>query len=599
MLNYSVEIWGNYNKVEKKLISNIEGLNKLITLFMDKYNILKNYNISLDKLSNNKLNVTNLDSLSEGILSLKADIVNQYNYLNEYLTCIKEEIINPLQSEYQILIKKTNNISAEMSSIYKTYNASLNQLELSKNRFHASLKEAEQIKVTIEYYKIKLNNIQNNKNFNLNEYLNNINDYMEIIQEEEMKLDNIFNTTKEKERIYINLINYTNKLQEEYIETKNKSLNQIQNLEEHLGITIKDTLRKFVLFQLAYLRNTQYDINKNVKIIESINIKNDINNFIFTNKTEEIPPEKIKYEPYISYLGEENKNNETIKLGSINKETINEIQKFIKSIFPLEKTTEIEMKNKTQTDLEILIQKILNNQCSESERDSNINKIISNKKLRRILLNEINKYFIKNKENNILNDKTCNIIYEILKKLLNKLQFDNDFESANIILNFPNTLKINNEINFYNNIKNEEIFRNFEFWKEIIKYNIINERRQNKIREIQIEKKYSSVNENEIKKIAKNKLNIFVKYMMEFKCSSLNIKQIIQEFGEYYQLEKSFIDDYISKIKDYENLINKKKENTNNNNTNIGTNNNSDNYSSDEEEDNIINEEDLFIDKIE
>ena len=599
MLNYSVEIWGNYNMVQKKLYSNIETLNELITFFINKYDIMQNYNMNLSKLSNNKINVKNLDSLSEGISFLKGDIINQYNYINEYLNCIKDEIINPLKSDYQILIKKINNNSTEMISIYKTYKASLAQLELSKNRFHASLKEAEQIKVKIEYYKIKLNIIQSNKNLNLNDDINNINDFIEKIQEEELKLNNIFKIAKEKERVYINLINYTNRLQEDYIEIKNKNLNQIQDLEEQLGNIIKDALRKFALFQLAYLRNTQYDMDKNIKILESINIKNDINNFILTNKTDDIPPSKITYEPYLSYLNDENRNDNIIKLGNLTKAKINEIQKFIKNIFPLEKTTEIKMKTKIEADLELLTLKIFSNNSSEQEENININKIISNKKLRRILLNKINNYLIKDKEKNSLSDKTYNIIYEILKQSLNKLQSDSDFESAKIILNLSNILYKNNETkNFYNNLKNENLITNFEFWKEMIKYNITNERRQNKTKEMEIKNK--PINENDIKDIVKNNLNIFIKYMIEFECRSIYITRIIQEFGDYYQLEKSFINDYIVKIKDYENIQNKKNENINNIDTNIGTNigtnNNSD---SDDEEDNIINEEDLFIDKIE
>ena len=58
--------------------------------------------------------------------------------------------------------------------------------------------------------------------------------------------------SKENERIYISLINNTNRLQEEYIEVKNRNLNEIQDLEEELGEYIKDSLRKFIIFQVAY-----------------------------------------------------------------------------------------------------------------------------------------------------------------------------------------------------------------------------------------------------------------------------------------------------------------------------------------------------------
>ena len=52
--------------------------------------------------------------------------------------------------------------------------------------------------------------------------------------------------SKEKERIYISIIN---RLQEEYIEVKNRNLNEIQDLEEELGEYIKDSLRKLLYFK--------------------------------------------------------------------------------------------------------------------------------------------------------------------------------------------------------------------------------------------------------------------------------------------------------------------------------------------------------------
>ena len=347
MLNYSVELWGYYNLVQKTLHSHIKTLNELITIFIDRYNSEQNLCKCLYKSSEEKTPLTSFESLSEGILGFKGDMLNQFNYLNEYLSGLKDEIITPLKNIYQTLIKKINNSSTEVSSIYKTYQASLNQLELSKSKFHASVREAEQNKLHIEYYKTKLNNIKiknseinnNNDDKNIN---NVINGYNNAIKQEELKLQNILKTAKENEQIYINLINYANKLQQDYIEIKNKNLNLIQDLEEELGESVKDTLRKFIVFQVSYLRNMQYDIDKNAKLFESINIKNDINNFILSNKKDINFPSKIEYEPYISILSMDT-NNAMIKLGTITPEKIEEIKNFMTNIFPLDRSSEIKL----------------------------------------------------------------------------------------------------------------------------------------------------------------------------------------------------------------------------------------------------------------
>ena len=61
-------------------------------------------------------------------------------------------------------------------------------------------------------------------------------------------------------------------------------MNGIQDLEEELGNNIKDSLRKYVIFQVAFLRNMQYDIEKKAKLMESINIDASFNYCTYIKK---------------------------------------------------------------------------------------------------------------------------------------------------------------------------------------------------------------------------------------------------------------------------------------------------------------------------
>jgi hypothetical protein len=45
-----------------------------------------------------------------------------------------------------------------------------------------------------------------------------------------------------------------------------KTMNKFQTLEEKLGELIKDSLRKFGVYKLAYFRNMQYDIERNANV---------------------------------------------------------------------------------------------------------------------------------------------------------------------------------------------------------------------------------------------------------------------------------------------------------------------------------------------
>ena len=151
-MHYSIELWGNYNKVYQQLNSHIQGLNELIGMFIERYKTNQNLAKILTLLSESKNNITTFESLFEGILGFKGDMVNQFNYLSEFLAGLRDEIIKPLLTTYQAFSKKLKQNSTETSNIHKAYQYSINQLEISKNEFLSSVYEAEQCKLKSEYF---------------------------------------------------------------------------------------------------------------------------------------------------------------------------------------------------------------------------------------------------------------------------------------------------------------------------------------------------------------------------------------------------------------------------------------------------------------
>ena len=174
MQHYSIDIFGNYNKVYQQLNSHINGLNDLILVFKERFKENQNLSASLKNLSEFKNPITTFESLSEGISAFKGDMYNQYNYLSEFLISLKDEIITPLSKTKQTFLNRVNKNFQETLSINKLYQSSVNQLELSKNKFHSTIYLAEQSKLKSEFYKKKLNNIKDNNNETKEKYINGI-----------------------------------------------------------------------------------------------------------------------------------------------------------------------------------------------------------------------------------------------------------------------------------------------------------------------------------------------------------------------------------------------------------------------------------------
>ncbi len=145
-------------------------------------------------------------------------------------------------------------------------------------------------------------------------------------------------------------------------------------------------------------------------------------------------------------------------------------------------------------------------------------------------------------------------------------------------------------------ISQNEIFKNFEFWKEMFKFNIIEEMHN--------QKKYNLYNKEstilkgiKIKNIVKTKISAGFNDMMTLGVKPGLMNKVLQELNDYYELKKFDFDelnnvistyngkyleinelnkinksyDYIIKsanTKNFNKLLNKKKENKNKNNKN-------------------------------
>ena len=555
-MNYTVELWNNYNKAQKTLHFHLKGLKEVINLYSDHYNCQNNYALLLKKTYLSRNQITVFESLYKGFTSFKSDMSNQYKYLSEFLLGLKDEIITPLSSLYKTSLSKLNYNIYEMNSIEKAYRTSVENLEISKKNFHSFAKSAEDSKIMAELYKER-----NDKNLST------------LIKEEETKMLDNLKKSKDNEKLYVELIDKTNDLQDEYIEIKKRNLNEIQDLEEEIAENIKDSFRKFIVFQVAYLRNMEYDIKNKSLIFENINVKKDINKFINNNKTQISQLYKYEYIPYISEF--ENKIVKDKNIPHIYSEKVkNGVKLFMSNVFSKEKPNEINPNSKYYkneiilNEIKGIVNKIFKGDNFSKEEIEKINKLILLKKTRRKLLQEINNYCLNNINSALLNEKSFGIISNLLNESLRILQIEKDYESEKLILNFATSFYQISGTNqkkkqfIQNNLLNNKLFTKYEFWKELVKYNIIEEMyNQKKYNLFSDKKEDEEKNKTRIKEIVISKINLHINYMIDFKCKCSFMKQILQEFKEYYDLSDEDIKKISDKINEYNKCDDNNKEN--------------------------------------
>ena len=535
-MNYSVELWDSYNKVENNLLFHLRGLKDFIYLIKEISKSFSLFSLSIKKLQEIKLNITTNESLSQGIDNFLHNLFYHYTSLEQFISKMNTEIISPLNAFQETTLKKLNNNYKETLDTEKNYEAYLTQIDFTKNKFHSRIK---QLKDKMLEYEIAKSKNENKK----------------IIQKLEEEIKENIGYTKESEKIYLSYIKYTNRIQDEYIEMKKKNLNEIQNMEIDLGENIKSSLMKYYSYQKTYLNNILNDTEQKEKDIDKINIINDINIFINNNSTNDLPPYPIEYIPYIEkneqITNEKNNNLKNDKLKEINDKVKNDLEK----LFPEEKdisSLRTKIDKEIENFLELILEGVNENAISANEKNM---KIVSNKNFRRIFLTYLNK--LRTNTNLTLNDSSYKIIGNLLYESLIYSYKEKDFVCIKLIIEIStnlfklNKVSTNPRVFLYEYLKNNLLWKDIKFWENLIKYDINEEMHNQK-------KYYLYSQENEllknlrIKDIIKSQVSTNLYNMNLFEINSSLMFKIINYFSNYYELKSSAIDFLNNIVKNYQ-----------------------------------------------
>ena len=330
-----------------------------------------------------------------------------------------------------------------LSNIEEDYDEYISNLNDSKTEFYNAVKDVEDFKINME-----------NEKYNYSESSN------KYKKEEDEKINQLLKKAKENQKKYVININKINSVQNDYIEKKKNYLNTMQYMEEYIGESIKDSLRKFVLYKMALIRNLQYDSENISKKFDEININKDINDFISQNSKNDLMPFKYEFVPYSSNFAKKYKY-------VLNTKIVKDVCDFISTIFNNDTQMQsFQVNNKNNMDAKKLAEYIfrinnINYNDKEQFYKKKIEEFFSERKKRKNLLQEMNNLRIK--ANIFINEFNFNNIANSLKECINYIQNDSkreknlrenedwayihfDFESTNLILIIATNLYKINEI---------------------------------------------------------------------------------------------------------------------------------------------------------
>ena len=547
-MSYSVDLWNSFDIIGNSLLSNIKGLKNLTDIFNALYISCESFSSSLKDLYNNyDYEISTHKSLYEVILFFKEDFINCYNYIFDFMLGIKNEILTPLEKTREELLNKYLKYKEALSNIEEDYEEYITNLNTSKTEFYNAVKDVEDFKINME-----------NEKYNYNETSN------KYKKEEDEKINQLLKIAKENQKKYVMNINKINSVQNDYIEKKKNYLNTMQYMEEYISESIKDSLRKFVLYKMALIRNFQYDSENISKKFDEININKDINDFISQNSTNDLVPFKYEFVPYSS--------NFTKKYRYVlNTKIVKDVCDFISTIFNNDTQMQnIQMYNKNVMDAKKIAEYIfrinnINYNGKEQIYNKKIEEYFSERKKRKNLLQEMNNLRIK--ANIFINEFNFNNIANSLKDCINSIQNEEkkekslkesinwnyinfDFESMNLILIIATNLYKINEIGnkprifLQERLVDIEIFSSFDFWKNLIRYFIINEMHTQKNFNL-----FESKGNKNIQKqnTIKNVLNKYIYTMKSFEVKSKTINDIIYFFQNYYDLNPKLVENFLIK----------------------------------------------------
>ena len=505
--------------------------------------------------------------INQQILNLKYFISGIDTTIKSFDKTLKEK--NSMSSKYQAEYDDCRN------SLLKKYK----DIDKSKNLYFTNASQTEEL-----IYKFYISKSQNTEqNTPTSEVSSQIT---------EIQMENNIKQTKKYEKEYLNLVKSAKPLEEKFFELSDSSKDNMKRIACEIITKMKDNIVDFLLllkncFKLPLSEIDTYlpeliklDENKKIESIIDSTYKKD--NSLIPIITEKYNIKIIKKQ---NENGDDEDNNNMIEEDEI----LNTIKKMEDNFELIEKNSTEQINSKIKFRTRELTFKLLsfspniiediNNGNKEEEKkrenENNINnennnndknnekekenenldkfsitqeeieelsKLIEDKGNRAIFLSKINtfrKYGLFE-----IPEKEFNIICDIFDKILGLIKKENDLSSVNNLILLSLTyykLENNKKIFIQKIIKKNKLFKEKEFWEDLVNISILKEVQKhvnNDIKDPKFVDSHEAMENGKYEKIVFAQLLPLIKSMIDFELDDDIIKSIVQTVISYYKLKE-------------------------------------------------------------
>ena len=602
-INISYEFFSLIKIISEELIKYIKNFSQISTEHLARLQSLNNLmSLKLTKKEEKKVNqVINLTKKIKEVIKHNIDLMScSIEEMNSYIITFenniksKTELINELKKSSSFL---TNDLTSSYQEVNKTgYD------------FITSLEKTEDIIDTYYINKIKIRDHENG----LGNRLNN-NEYNLIKEQQKNQLNEMNNAiklSKKYEEFHKGAIQASDKIYNEFIESYKFHKNKItQNV-----IQISNKIKEIILFFFSCYKsvynqpfNLIEEYIKELNEIDEINEMNNIieQNFKKNNLLKKAQPIKYKLKSLkllqeINYIKTKDKNEEKDDIFKMNFEeenlTINRkivkgldddfnklyyisddaLMLTIKEIFNnydlIEKEnfdiTFEEKKNKTQRYIMKIIENINSLDTKKRIELSNVEltdliNLLNEHDNRIIFLQKLSDYRVKGKY--ILPEKDFIILAQIFNILCEKIKINNDYRTAELLIIISQTYyTLNGKEKKYlqNSFKENELFKDKNFWEEYLCYSI-NKEIMKMLKQEKNIKEDKEITDYKYGNIVFTQILTIIETMFEFDLKSDIIKEVLEPKINYYRLNDEFKETINEIIKNKEDNL-KIKDNNNN-----------------------------------
>jgi hypothetical protein len=511
-MSFEELLWNKYDILHDRYKQQYEGLSNLINMLTRMQNAAKEYSKSLKWIYNKNLPVCADSNTTQGkaLDNLRLDFSIQANEFDEMSDIMQNKVIEPCRILVDQTCLKEKEKFNELKKIISSYESSLSMMEKSRNKFESSANVAEKLTISAKKVKYSITN--------------------------EIEKEKIGHTARlslleaqEKEKIYKTNIENANKLRVESIEKQKEMLSIYRSIETEVGINIKNLLCFYIASLKKMVSSILVDLESLSEKFKAINLEDDLNQFLETNKGTDVPDPEIQF---ISYTPETNPD-AIYDNPEIPFEVIGEIKTYLSDILP-DFNIRIEEK---KSQIRKLSSKVFTSNkefvLSKDEKDELID-FIRDKVSRRIFLYTLNKQRTIGqfeRSERLLSDLT-----EIVNKILELAEPEKDYESAKYCLALCQTFYVDDKNKkrrkyLFDNIKTNEWLISKDFWEGVIECMVQEEIKKNEIfsKEL-IAQEDEEQKRVRISNIAFSQVLPYSNHMLDFKIDKKIILETVNQF---------------------------------------------------------------------